>query len=142
MVSKLRKRVRSECVTALHFVALFREVDMSRRLLNSSFNINEAPYGYTTSLMPLKFAIGARQVDMVEFLIANGARPTEPDTWPTLARQLRSRSWLTKTMSESDREFVSSWIVPVFGILLKNGRDVNAPFETSSRTVLHQAVTF
>ena len=78
--SKLRKRVRPKRVTALHFAALFGEIDMARRLLGSSLNINEVSYRYTTSLTPLKFAIGARQVDMVEFLIANGAKPSEPDS--------------------------------------------------------------
>ncbi|KAF2792451.1 hypothetical protein K505DRAFT_246639 [Melanomma pulvis-pyrius CBS 109.77] len=140
--SKLRKHVRPERVTALHFAALFGEIDMARRLLGSSFNINEAPYGYTTSLTPLKFAIGARQVDMVEFLISNGARPSEPDTWSTLAGQLMNRSWLMKTMSEAEKEFVPNRIIAILGILLKRGWDVNAPFETSRGTVLHQAVTF
>ncbi|CAO2649710.1 Nn.00g010020.m01.CDS01 [Neocucurbitaria sp. VM-36] len=139
---KLRKRVRSERVTALHFAALFGEVDMARHLLGSNFNINEVPYGYSTSLTPLKFAIGARRVDMVEFLIANGARPVEPDSWSTLAGQLMSRSWLTKTMSEAERESIPSRIIAVFGILLRHGWDLSVPFETSGRTVLHQAVTF
>lgn len=66
--SKLRKRVRPERVTALHFTGLFGEIDMARSLINSNSNINEVPFGYRTSLTPLKFAIGARKVDMVEFL--------------------------------------------------------------------------
>ena len=140
--SKLRKRVRPERVTALHFAALFGEIDMARRLLGSGFNINEVPYGYTTSLTPLKFAIGARQVDMVEFLIANGAKPSEPDSWSTLAGQLMNRSWLMKTMSEAQKEHVPNRIIAILGILLKHGWDVNAPFETSGGTVLHQAVAF
>ena len=140
--SKLRKRVRPERVTALHFAALFGEIDMARRLLRSNFNINEVPYGYTTSLTPLKFAVGARQVDMVEFLIANGAKPSEPDSWSTLAGQLMNRSWLMKTMSEAKRENVSNQIIAILSILLNHGWDVNAPFETSGGTVLHQAVTF
>lgn len=140
--SKLHKRVRPERVTALHFAALFGEIDMARRLLGSSFNINEVPYGYTTSLTPLKFAIGARRVDMVEFLIANGAKPSEPDSWSTLAGQLMNRSWLMKTMSEAGKEYVPKRITAIIRILLKHGWDVNAPFETSGRTVLHQAVTF
>jgi tetratricopeptide (TPR) repeat protein len=140
--SKLRKRVRPERVTALHFAALFGEIDMARRLLSSSFNINEVPYGYTTSLTPLKFAIGARQVDMVEFLIANGAKPSEPDSWSTLAGQLMNRSWLMKTMSDAEKEYVPNRIIVIFRILLKHGWDVNAPFETSGGTVLHQAVAF
>jgi ankyrin repeat protein/tetratricopeptide (TPR) repeat protein len=140
--SKLHKRVRPERVTALHFAALFGEIDMARRLLGSSFNINEAPYGYTTSLTPLNFAIGARQVDMVEFLIANGAKPSEPDSWSTLAGQLMNRSWLMKTMSDAEKEYVPNRIIAIFRILLKHGWDVNAPFETSGGTVLHQAVAF
>ena len=63
------KRVRPERVTALHFAALFGEINTARSLLGSSVNINEVPYGYTTSLTPLKFASSARQVDMVDFLI-------------------------------------------------------------------------
>lgn len=140
--SKLRKRVRPERVTALHFAALFGEIDMARCLLGSNFNINEVPYGYTTSLTPLKFAIGARQVDMVEFLIANGAKPSEPDSWSILAGQLMNRSWLMKTMSEAENEHVPNQIIAILKILLKHGWEVNAPFETSGRTVLHQAVTF
>lgn len=134
--------MRPERVTALHFAALFGEVDMARRLLSSSFNINEVPYGYTTHLTPSKFAIGFRQVDMVEFLIANAARPSEPDSWSTLAGQLMSRSWLMKTMSEAEKEYVPSRIVLILGILIMHGWDVNAPFEMSGGTVLHQAVTF
>lgn len=140
--SKLRKRVRPERVTALHFAALFGEIDMARRLLGSNFNINEVPYGYTTNLTPLKFAIGARQVDMVEFLIANGAKPSEPDSWSTLAGQLMNRSWLMKTMSEAEKEDVPNRIIAILNILLQQGWNVNAPFETSGATVLHQAVTF
>ena len=140
--SKLRKRVRPERVTALHFAALFGEIDMARRLLSSGFNINEAPYGYTTSLTPLKFAIGARQVDMVEFLIANGAKPSEPGSWSILAGQLMNRSWLMKTMSDAKREYVPNRMIAILRILLKQGWDVNAPFETSGGTLLHQAVTF
>ncbi|KAF8846620.1 hypothetical protein BDZ45DRAFT_734130 [Acephala macrosclerotiorum] len=140
--SKLRKRVRSERVTALHFAALFGEIDMARRLLGSSFNINEVPHGYSTRLTHLKFAIGARQVDMVEFLIANGAKPSEPDSWSTLAGQLMNRSWLMKTTSEAEQEHVPKRIIAILRILLKHGWDVNAPFETSGGTVLHQAVSF
>ena len=140
--SKLRKRVRPERVTALHFAALFGEINMARCLLGSRFNINEVPYGYTTSLTPLKFAIGARQVDMVEFLISNGAKPSEPDSWSTLAGQLMNRSWLMKTMSEAEKEYVPNQIIAILKILLKHGWDVNTPFEPSGRTVLHQAVSF
>ena len=140
--SKFRKRMRPERVTALHFAALFGEIDMARRLLGASFNINEVPYGYTTSLTPLKFAIGARQVDMVEFLIANGAKPSEPDSWSTLAGQLMNRSWLMKTMSEAEKAYVPERIIAILRVLLKHGWDVNAPFETSGGTVLHQAVNF
>ncbi|KAF7506791.1 hypothetical protein GJ744_011403 [Endocarpon pusillum] len=140
--SKLRKHVRPERVTALHFAALFGEIEMARRLLDSSFNINEAPYGYSTKLTPLKFAVGARQVDMVEFLTASGAKPSEPDSWSTLAGQLMNRSWLMKTTSEAEREFVPTRIIAILGILLKHGWDVNAPYESSGETVLHQAVAF
>lgn len=140
--SKLRKHVRPERVTALHFAALFGEIDMARRLLGSKYKINEVPYGYSTSLTPLKFAIGARQVDMVEFLIANGAKPSEPDSWSTLAGQLMNRSWLIKTMSEANKEYVPNRIIAILSVLLKQGWDVNAPVETSGGTVLHQAVTF
>ena len=139
--SKFRKRVRPERVTALHFAALFGEIDMAQRLLDSSFNINEVPYGYTTSLTPLKFAIGARQVEMVDFLISNGAKPSQPDSWSSLAGQLMNRSWLMKTMSEAEKEHAPNRIIAILRILLKYGWDVNTPFETSGGTVLHQAVT-
>lgn len=140
--SKLRKRVRPERVTALHFAALFGELDMAQRLLNSSFNINALPYGYSTRLTPLHFAIGARQVDMVEFLIGNGAKPSEPDSWSTLAGLLMNRSWLMKTMSDAEKEHLPSRIIGILKVLLNNGWEVNAPFETSGETVLHQAVAF
>ena len=140
--SKLRKRVRPERVTALHFAALFGEIDMAQRLLVSKYNINEVPYGYTTRLTPLTFAVGARQVEMVEFLIGHGAKPSEPDSWSTLAGQLMNRSWLMKTMSEAEKQYVPTRIIEIMRILLKHGWDVNAPFETCGRTVLHQAVTF
>ncbi|KAI1623494.1 ankyrin repeat-containing domain protein [Exophiala viscosa] len=140
--SKFRKRVRPERVTALHFAALFGKIDMAQRLLDSNFNINEVPHGYTASLTPLKFAIGARQVGMVEFLVANGARPSEPDSWSTLAGQLMNRSWLRKTMSEAEKDLVPNRMIAILEILLKHGWDLNVPFETSGATVLHQAVTF
>ncbi|KAF1934970.1 hypothetical protein EJ02DRAFT_416475 [Clathrospora elynae] len=138
----VRKRGRPERVTALHFAALFGEVEMARRLLDADFNINEVPFGYTTSLTPLNFAIGARQVAMADFLCANGAKPSEPDTWSSLAGQLMSRSWLMKTMSESERESVPDRITAIMAILLKHGWDVNAPLGESDGTVLHQAVSF
>lgn len=140
--SKLRKHVCSERVTALHFAALFGEIDMARLLISSKFSINDVPYGYTTSLTPLKFAIGARQVDMVEFLITNGARPSEPDSWSSLAAQLMNRSWLMKTLSEAKKDQVPDQIIAILKILLKHGWGVNAPFDTSGGTLLHQAVTF
>jgi tetratricopeptide (TPR) repeat protein len=140
--SSLRKRVRPERVTALHFAALFNELDMARRLLDANFNVNEIPFGYTSSLSPLHFAIGARQVEMVEFLIANGARPSEPDTWSTLAGQLMSRSWLLKTLSETDRDTVSPRILAIMTILLRSGWNLNEPIDASGRTILHQAVSF
>ncbi|KAI9710423.1 MAG: hypothetical protein M1812_007459 [Candelaria pacifica] len=139
--SKVRKRVRPERVTALHFAALFGEIDIAQQLLGSGFNVNEAPFGYSTSLTPLKFAIGARQVDMVDFLITNGAKPSEPDSWSTLASQLMNGSWLKKTLSEAEKEHVSERIIAILGTLIKSGWDLNMPFETSGRTLLHQAVT-
>jgi tetratricopeptide (TPR) repeat protein len=138
----LRKRVRSERVTALHFAALFNELAMARSLLDANFNVNEIPFGYTSSLSPLHFAIGARQVDMVDFLIANGAKPCEPETWSTLAGQLLSRSWLLKTLSGTDRETASSRILAIMSILLRSGWDVNEAIDSSGRTALHQAVGF
>ena len=140
--SKMRKRARAERVTALHFAALFGEIDMARCLLASNFDINEIPYGYSTSLTPLKFAIGARQVEMVEFLIANGAKPSDPDSWSTLAGQLMNRSWLMKTISEAEKDDVPSRMIAILKILLKRGWDVNAPFDSTGATVLHQAVGF
>ncbi|KAF2120922.1 hypothetical protein BDV96DRAFT_672063 [Lophiotrema nucula] len=140
--SRLRKRVRPERVTALHFAALFGEIDMARRLLGAGYNVNDVPYGYSTSLTCLKFAIGARQVEMVEFLIANGARPAERETWSTLAGQLMNRSWLMKTMSDAEKEFVPNRIIAIMSILLRQGWDINAPFDPSGSTVLHQAVVF
>ena len=140
--SKFRKHIRPERVTALHFAALFGEVEIARRLLGSGFNINEVPFGYSTSLSPLKFAVGARQVDMVNFLVQNGAKPSEPDTWSILAAQLMNRSWLMKTMSESEKVSTPDRIIGVLKILLENGWDINIPFETTGGTVLHQAVTF
>jgi tetratricopeptide (TPR) repeat protein len=140
--SKFRKHVRPERLTALHYAALFGEIDMARRLLNSGFNINDIPYGYTTSLSPLKMAIGARQVSMVEFLIGQNARPAEPETWATLAGQLLSRSWIEKTLSEADRDVTANRIVSIMNILLKRGWTINAPCEASGSTVLHQAVSF
>jgi ankyrin repeat protein len=90
----------------------------------------------------LKFAIGARQVDMVDFLLASGAKPSEPDSWSTLAGQLMNRSWLTKTMADIEKQFVADRIIAIMSLLLKHGWDVNSPFEASGKTVLHQAVTF
>lgn len=140
--SQLRKRVRPERLTALHFAALFGEIDMARRLLAANFSVNEVPYGYTTALPPLKVAIGARQAEMVEFLIAHGAHPVHPETWATLASQLLSRSWLLKTLFEDEREMAASRILSVMSILIKSGWDVNAPYEASGATVLHQSVNF
>jgi ankyrin repeat protein/tetratricopeptide (TPR) repeat protein len=140
--SGLRKRVRPERVTALHFAALFNEIDMARRLIDANFNVNEIPFGYTTSLSSLHFAIGARQVEMVEFLIASGAKPSEPDTWSTLAGQLMSRSWLMKTLSDTDRDTASSRILAIMTILLRSGWNLNEPIDASGKTILHQAVSF
>ena len=143
--SKLRKRVRPERVTALHFAALFGEIDIARRLLGSGYDINEVPYGYTTSLTPLKFAIGARQAGMVDFLIANGAKPSGQDSWSSFAGQVMNRSWLMKTMSESEKEeidLIPNQMIAVLKILLKHRWNLNAPFGTSNGTLLHQAVSF
>jgi ankyrin repeat protein len=129
-------------VTALHFAALFGEVDMARRLVEANFDVNEVPFGYSTTLTPLNFAIGARQVAMVDFLTANGAKPAEPDTWSTLAAQLMGRSWLVKTMSESERVLVPDRIVAIMKILLRHGWLINAPIGASGNTILHQAVSF
>jgi hypothetical protein len=138
--SSMRKR-RPERVTALHFAALFGEVDMARSLIDAGFNINEVPFGYSTNLTPLNFAIGARQVAMVDFLVANGAMPSRTETWATLAGQLLSRSWLMKTMFEPERELVSDRITAIMGILLEQEWDINEPVGSTGGTVLHQAVT-
>jgi tetratricopeptide (TPR) repeat protein len=140
--SRLRKRVRPERVTALHFAALFGEIDMARRLLDAKFNINEIPWGYSTTYTPLKFAIGARQVAMVEFLIAKGAKPNVPESWSTLAGQLMNRSWLRKTMSDAEKEYVPERMKAILRILLNHGLDVNAPVDAAGGRLLHQAVTF
>ncbi|KAI9768681.1 MAG: hypothetical protein M1835_006824 [Candelina submexicana] len=140
--SKLRKHVRPERATVLHFAARFAEIDMARHLLDSEFRINETPFGYAASLTPLKFAIGARQVDMVELLVASGAKPSELVSWSTLAGLLMNCSLFTKTLSEPEKEDVPDRIISILRILLKHRLDVNTPFETSGKTVLHQAVTF
>lgn len=143
--SKMRKRTRPERVTALHFAALFGEMDMARDLLDSGFDINAVPFGYTTSHTPLKFAIGARKVDMVNFLVASGARPSEPDSWPAMAGQLMNRSWLMMTLSEDQKaegDQVQSRMISILKILLKQPWDVNSSFTSTGATMLHQAVTF
>lgn len=136
--AKIRKRARSERVTALHFAALFGEIMMAEKLIGVGYDVNEVPFGYSTSLTPLTFAIGARKVEMVEFLIKHGAKPSAPDSWSTLAGQLMNQSWLKRTMSESERESVSGYIIAIMNILLLNGWEINTPFEKSGRTVLHQ----
>ncbi|KAL1657293.1 hypothetical protein SLS61_000339 [Didymella pomorum] len=140
--SGLRKHVRPERVTALHFAALFGEVDMARRLIATNYNVNEIPFGYSTSLTPLHFALGARQLEMVRFLITNGASPVEPDTWSTLASQLMTRSWLLKTLSDSERDGVANRIIACLEVLLKAGWQINVPYGAAKITILHQAVTF
>ncbi|KAL6711798.1 hypothetical protein ACN47E_002841 [Coniothyrium glycines] len=127
---------------ALHFAALFGEVDMARRLLAAHYNINEIPFGYSTHLTPLHFAIGARQVEMVRFLLANNARPVEPDTWSTLASQLMNRSWLLKTLSDSEKDTVAQSIIAILDILLDAGWQINTRFGAAGGTILHQAVAF
>jgi ankyrin repeat protein len=140
--SNVRKRGRTERVTALHFAALFGEVDMARALIQAGFSVNEVPFGYSTTLTPLNFAIGARQVIMVALLTMKGAVPASPDTWSTLAGQLMSRSWLMKTMSEAEKHLVPKRITEIMDILLHRGWDINAPITASGGTVLHQAVCF
>lgn len=140
--SKWRKRVRPERVTALHFAALFGEIDMARRLVDSKFNVNEIPWGYSTIYTPLKFAIGAREVAMVDFLISKGAAPTVPESWATLAGQLMNRSWLQKTLSEANKKQAPGKMTAILRMLLNYGLDVNAPIDASGGRLLHQAVTF
>jgi ankyrin repeat protein len=144
--SKVQKALHSKRVTALHFAALFGEIEMAHRLLNAGFEINEVPQLSTSSLTPLKFAVGARQVDMVALLIANGAKPVEPDTWSTLIGQLMDRSWITSTMSVAEREDLHEApnnMIAIMQIWLKHGWNVNRSCEASSgRTMLHQAVAF
>lgn len=137
-----RKRGRSERVTALHFAALFGETDMAQRLLDAGYNINDIPFGYSTPLSPLHFAIGARQPGMVQFLVDRGAKSQEPDTWATLAGQLLSRAWLVKTMAGEDRDAVPVKILEIMQILLKAGWNLNKAIDKSGKTVLHQAVGF
>jgi len=79
---------------------------------------------------------------MVRFLVANGARPTRPDTWSYMASQLMNRAWLKMTMSEPEQEFLPSRIISVLTILLEHGWNINEPYEVSGETVLHQAVRF
>ena len=144
--SKVQKALHSKRVTALHFAALFGEIEMAHRLLSAGFEINEVPELSTSRLTPLKFAIGARQVAMVEFLVANGAKPVEPDTWSTLVGQLMNRSWITSTMSVAqteDLQEVPNNMIAIMHIWLKHGWNVNTACEASSgRTGLHQAVAF
>lgn len=140
--STIRKRGPAERVTALHFAALFGEINMARQLLSANFNINEIPFGYSTSLSPLHFAIGARQADMVKFLIANGARPSESDTWSSLAGQMLTRSWLAKTMSDAEKDSAPRSIVTILRYLVEQGWNVNGPVDFSGKTMLHQAVAF
>lgn len=47
-----------------------------------------------------------------------------------------------KTMSGAEEAYVPDRIIAILRVLLKHGWDVNAPFETSGGTVLHQAVNF
>lgn len=136
------RNTRSERVTALHFAALFGDTDSARLLLAAGYNVNEVPFGYSTALTPLHFAIGARQVGMVEWLLANKARPCEGETWAGLAGQAMSRAWIVKTVGEGDREGVAERVVAVFGMLRGYGWDVNEGSGANGGTVLHQAVGF
>lgn len=141
--SKLRKHVRAERVTALHFAALFGEIAMAQRLIASNYSVNEAPFGYSTTLTPLTFAIGARRMQMTELLIENGARPVQPESWATLAGQLLNKSWLSKTPSEAGKQPLATQVVAIFKILLRHGWAVNDVIDDRTRrTVLHQAVIF
>jgi len=115
---------------------------MAQRLTETKFDVNVVPFGYSTRLTPLNFAIGARQVAVVSLLTANGAKPAHPDTWSTLAGQLMSRSWLMKTMSDSERDLVPHQIIIIMDILLKSGWDIDAPISTAAGTVLYQAISF
>lgn len=115
---------------------------MAQRLLDAGYNINDVPFGYSTSLSPLHFAIGARQVRMVKFLIDRGAKPQKPDSWATLVSHLLSRAWLRKTMAEEDRDAVPAKIIDIMYILLKAGWNINAPVDHLGKTVLHQAANF
>ncbi|KAH7110897.1 hypothetical protein B0J11DRAFT_562638 [Dendryphion nanum] len=140
--STLRKHVKPERLTALHFAALFGEIEMARLLLAAGFGINDVPYGYSTALSPLKMAVGARRVEMVDFLLANGAGPGEGETWAGLVGAMLSRGWIGKTVGEGDREGVVERIVGVMGILVGYGWEVNAPCDKEGNTALHLAVGF
>jgi ankyrin repeat protein len=144
--SKVQKALHSKRVTALHFAALFGEIEMARYLLKAGFDLNEVPELSTSRLTPLKFAIGARQVEMVEFLVSKGAKPIEPDSWSTLVGQLMDRSWLTNTMSVAERDDVydaPNRMIAILKIWLKHGWNVNAPYDANSgRTLLQQAIAF
>ncbi|KAF2848061.1 hypothetical protein T440DRAFT_481142 [Plenodomus tracheiphilus IPT5] len=140
--SSVRKHGRSERVTALHFAALFGELQIARLLIDAKFDVNEVPFGYSSSLTPLHFAIGAHQVDIVALLLLKGASPCEGECWTTLAKQLLSRAWLVKTTSEADRGDISTRILAIFTLLLKYGWDVNEPLGPNHDTMLHQAVGF
>ncbi|KAI8932227.1 hypothetical protein NX059_011106 [Plenodomus lindquistii] len=140
--SSMRKRGRSERVTALHFAALFGEVHMAELLVEAKYDVNEVPFGYSTSLTPLHFAIGARQMPMVELLLTNGAKPCEGETWTSLAKQLLSRAWMTKTMSETEKDDVPRQILAIFRLLIQYGWNINESSSTNNDTILHQAVAF
>lgn len=141
--SKMQKALHSKRVTALHFAALFGEIEMARRLLACNYDINEIPDLSTTRQTPLKFALGARQDAMVAFLISNGAKPIEPDSWSSLAGLLMDRSWLANTMSVAEKENLDqapTRIIAILKIWQRHGWDANAPYDASGRTLLHQAV--
>jgi hypothetical protein len=137
--SSARKRSRPERV---RFTVLLGDVGTARALIQAGFGINEAPFGYSTNLTPLNFAIGAGQVAMVALLTGNEAVPADPDTWSTLAGQLLSRSWLMKTMSDADNHLVPTRIIGIMDILINRGWDISAPMATSGGTALHYTVSF
>ncbi|KAK3110116.1 hypothetical protein LTR53_015930 [Teratosphaeriaceae sp. CCFEE 6253] len=142
---KMQKALHSKRVTALHYAALFGELAIARDLLSAGYNIDEIPEASTTRQTPLKFALGARQAEMVTFLTERGARPLAPDTWASLAGLLLDRSWLANTLSTADRqdaEHVPGRIIAILRTWLKKGWDPNSPTNAAGRTLLHQAVAF
>lgn len=141
--ASLRPRGAPERITALHYAALFGEVNMARRLVvEGNFNVDEIPFGYSTRLTPLHFAMGARQVGMVEMLLAHGARPVEGESWTSLAKMMLSRAWIAKTMSEAERGDAPQCIAAILAVLVRFGWDVDLPEGKDGENMLHAAVSF